>query len=366
MSGFDAQDAIVRLFLRLRRGYGLGLAEYRAALEAAEAGFAQDEAQFLELVGMLWCHSREQLVGMQDCWAKLQREEAAARSKADDFLKERPLPELDAADATDESASPKPLPGADLGALVESQPQPLSALPVQAPRSSVEWEESLDLRSNFPLSRRSMVYGWRSLRRMVAVGGRTELDVGATVDAVVRQGGYAAPVYRCRRRNLARLLLLIDQNGSMMPFHRFTRDLVETAQVESPLQPENVQVFYFQNVPGNHVYRDVYLTEPIALDEALADCDEDTSILVVSDGGAARGIRRQERIQATTRVLRKLKRRSPLLAWLNPLSVGRWEGSSAEILRYLVPMFAMDRVGFGNAIDVVRGVAAFEKEEGAV
>ncbi len=364
MSEFEAQDAITRLFLRLRRGYGLGLAEYRAALEAAEAGFAQDEAQFLELVGMLWCHSREQVAGMREGWAKLQREAAAARSKAEDFSKNRPLPEPDEADSTDKPSSPKPLPEAERAGLVESNPQPLSALPVQAPRSSVEWEESWDLRSNFPLSRRSMVYGWRALRRMVAVGGRTELDVEATVDAVVRQGGYAAPVYRCRRRNLARLLLLIDQNGSMMPFHRFTRDLVETAQVESPLQPENVQVFYFQNVPGNYVYQDVYLTKPIALDEALAGCDGDTSILIVSDGGAARGVRRQERIQETTRVLRKLKRRSPLLAWLNPLSAGRWEGSSAEILRYLVPMFAMDRVGFGNAIDVVRGVATLDGSEG--
>ena len=70
----------------------------------------------------------------------------------------------------------------------------------------------------------------------------------------------------------------------MMPFHRFTRDLVETAQFESPLATDNVLVFYFHNVPGSHLYRDLYLTTPIPTSEVLEQCG-DTSVLIVSDGG---------------------------------------------------------------------------------
>jgi len=143
----------------------------------------------------------------------------------------------------------------------------------------------------------------------------------------------------------------------MMPFHRFTRDLVETASAESFLLPENVQVFYFHNIPVEGVYRDVYLTDPIPLLEALVGCDSDTSVLIVSDAGAARGYRRQERIQETTRFLRRLRQRTTLIAWLNPMSQRRWMGSSAEILAYLVPMYAMDRLGFGDAIAALRGLA---------
>jgi uncharacterized protein len=353
---FDSQAALSQLFWRLKkRDFRLGVAEYQSGLEAVAAEFAVDEEAFLEMVGTLWCHRREQQVWIRQEWATLKKE-MEARSDEPKFPKN--LDRGSESSSSEDDQLPEPDP--DRQEPQQSQDLPsnstLSALPIQAPRDSAP-EMMLDLRANFPLSKRSMIYGWRSLKRMVADGSPTLLDEAATVAAYVNQGGiYTGPVYRRRSRNAARLVLLVDQNGSMVPFHRFTRDLVETAQSESPLEPENVRVVYFQNVPGEYVYDDRYLTEPIELAEVLADCDADTSVLVVSDGGAARGYRRQERIQATTRRLRQIKRRSQLLAWLNPFSEARWQGSSAEILRYLVPMFAMDRIGFGDAIDVLRGV----------
>jgi hypothetical protein len=150
-------------------------------------------------------------------------------------------------------------------------------------------------------------------------------------------------------------LLLVDQNGSMTPFHRFSRDLVETARDESTLQPEQVNVFYFHNVPAASVYKDLYLTEPIALEKVLASCDNETSVLIVSDAGAARGYRKLDRIRATTSFLFKLRRHTTLIAWLNPMPEERWIGSSAEIIANLVPMYEMDNDGLSNAIDIVRG-----------
>ena len=238
------------------------------------------------------------------------------------------------------------------------QPKPeVASLPVQAPFGPIEREGILPLQNYFPLSRRSMVYGWRFLQRPVADGCKTVLGIPATIQAVTEQGYYLAPVYRRQQHNAAKLVLLIDQNGSMMPFHRFARDLVETAQEESPLQKENVQVFYFHNVPASHVYQDLYLTSPVPIQEVLGQCDRETSVLIVSDAGAARGYRRQERIQETTRFLLQLQKQTHWVAWLNPMSRSRWVGSSAEILSYLVPMFPMDRLGFGDAIDVMRGVS---------
>jgi uncharacterized protein with von Willebrand factor type A (vWA) domain len=55
-----------------------------------------------------------------------------------------------------------------------------------------------------------------------------------------------------------------------------------------------------------------------------------------------------------------MRRRSTLIAWLNPMPQSRWQGSSAEILAYLVPMFAMDRLGFGDAIAALRGFVTAE------
>lgn len=357
MSQFNAEDWITQLFLRLRRrGYPLGVDEYRAALQAMEAGYAQDESALIEMAQILWCNSRSQQNQLVPIWQELQREAQrqeplpenqgdnketkATRSQSVDEVKAESLTSEETLTFQEQKATAK---------------QEVASIPIQA-FTPMEREGILPLQSYFPLSRRSMVYGWRFLQRPVADGCKNVLDIPATIQKVTEQGDYLEPVYRRQQRNKARLLLLIDQNGSMMPFHRFSRDLVETALEESPLEPDNIRVFYFHNVPTSHVYQDLYLTSPVPTQEVLAFCDRDTSVLIVSDAGAARGYRRQERIQETTRFLLKLQRQTPLVAWLNPMSRQRWMGSSAEILSYLVPMFQVDRLGFGEAIDVVRGV----------
>jgi uncharacterized protein with von Willebrand factor type A (vWA) domain len=104
-------------------------------------------------------------------------------------------------------------------------------------------EEPSALQAYYPISRRSMVYNWRYLRRPVPDGPQDVLDIAATVQQVARQGFYLSPVYKRRDRNDARLLLLVDQNGSMTPFHHFTCDLVETAKDESSLEPDHVMAF---------------------------------------------------------------------------------------------------------------------------
>ena len=134
---------------------------------------------------------------------------------------------------------------------------------------------------------------------------------------------------------------------------RFTRDLAETALDDSRL--EQVEVVYFHNVPGEYLYGDAYLTRPVKQEEVLSRCTNETSVLIVSDAGAARGCRRLPRIQATTEALFQLKQRSSLIAWLNPMPQARWTGASAQIIAHLAPMCQMDQDGLSRAIDIVRG-----------
>jgi uncharacterized protein with von Willebrand factor type A (vWA) domain len=53
--------------------------------------------------------------------------------------------------------------------------------------------------------------------------------------------------------------------------------------------------------------------------------------------------------------LLKLRQVTNLMAWLNPMPAERWDGTSADILANIVPMFEMDEDGLSNAIDIVRG-----------
>jgi uncharacterized protein len=166
---------------------------------------------------------------------------------------------------------------------------------------------------------------------------------------VARQGFYVAPVMRRQQVNQARLVLLIDQQGSMVPFHRWSRDLVETAIGDTTLA--SVSVFYFYNVPQEFLYEDEHLTKPIALTKVLEGIDDETSVVMVSDAGAARGRRDRSRIRETTRFVGKVRSRTDRVGWLNPMPIDRWERSGAEILAYLVPMRSMDRDGFMGLID---------------
>lgn len=235
--------------------------------------------------------------------------------------------------------------------------QQLTPLPVRSPYTPIDLENPPQLQAYLPVSRRSMAYTWRYLRRPLATGPADVLDVDATVEQVARQGFFLAPVYRRREVNQARLLLLIDRDGSMTPFHRLNRDLVETVDEGSTI-PE-IQVYYFHNVPVGCFYQDSHLTQPVSIEEVLAGCDRDTSVLIVSDAGAARGNRRMERIRETIKFLVHLKQRTNLIGWLNPMPRHRWEDTSAESIGYFIPMEQMDKDGFGNAIDIVRGQAIF-------
>jgi uncharacterized protein len=354
MSSFNPEDLITSTFISLRRsGFKLGVGELLAALQAVSGGFGETQEELAETLKILWCQSRSQQNQFDPIWKSLQT------TPVPKALEKNPeKPPNSKTNQQEIHEKEENFPPAPQKAVIELKPelQPeLSILPIQAPFSPVENEDTSVLQTYYPISRRSLVYNWRYLRRPVADGPKNVIDVNATIEEVTSQGFYLAPVYRRQERNNAHLLLLLDQNGSMTPFHRFERDLIETAMYESSLEPEKVNVFYFHNVPAASVYQDIYLTEPIALETVLGNCDNETSILIVSDAGAARGYRELKRIRATTNFLLKLKRYTSLIAWLNPMPEERWIGSSSEIIANLVSMYEMDNNGLSNAIDIIRG-----------
>ena len=59
------------------------------------------------------------------------------------------------------------------------------------------------------------------------------------------------------RVNKAELLLLIDQDGSMIPFHALSHRLAETALRGGLLGKAGI--YYFHNCPIEHLYHDSHL-----------------------------------------------------------------------------------------------------------
>ncbi|HIK06958.1 MAG TPA: hypothetical protein IGS40_20085 [Trichormus sp. M33_DOE_039] len=205
-----------------------------------------------------------------------------------------------------------------------------------------------------PLSRRQMKQSWRYLRRMVQEGVPTEIDVEATINNIGRQGVFLEPVLVPCRINRSKLVLLVDHDGSMIPFKNLSYQLTETAMRGGRL--DNTDIYYFHNCPIDYLYRDRYYQMPETIEDILNHLRlPHTSVLIFSDAGAARGSFNPEREEVTAQFLQQLKQQVRHIAWLNPIPRSRWLGTTAGKIAQLVPMFELSRQGLHNAIAVLRG-----------
>lgn len=350
-------DLLLPLFQHMRAsGLALGIAELLAARQAFAAGLGGVGEEGLgRLLRPLWCSSAAQNAELDALLHRLVLQQEQAHEQPP----EPPPPH---------SSEPPPAPPHEEPPPRETLPPPpvalpepapgIGPLPVRAPQTPEHLGAEQALALYTPVSRRAMAYTWRYLRRPVKDGPCDRLDLAATVERTARLGYFDRPVLGRRITDHGHLVLLVDQGGSMVPFHRLTRDLVQTAADSALVHVgRRVDIAHFHNVPPEQVYFDLHLTRPLALDRLLADCTPESSVLIASDAGAARGGLDRQRFTSTAKILVKLKQRCGAVAWLNPVPTERWSGSTAALIAAVVPMFPMDEDGFGNAVDVLRGQA---------
>jgi uncharacterized protein len=206
----------------------------------------------------------------------------------------------------------------------------------------------------FPVTQRQMKQIWRYFRRPVRQGLATELDIEATVRQIGRQGIFIEPIFISPRVNRASVIILIDQDGSMVPFHSLSMRLAETAIRGGRLG--KASVYYFHNCPKEYLYEDTYHQNAIPINDIFhADFEKQTTVLIFSDAGASRGGYSWERYQLTQHFLKKLQQRVQYIAWLNPMPKKRWLDTTAGEIANLIPMFEISIRGLQNAIGVLRG-----------
>ena len=205
----------------------------------------------------------------------------------------------------------------------------------------------------FPITRRQMKQSWRYLRRPTHEGPSVELDVDATINEIGRTGHLLKPVLVPRRQNRFELLLLNDQDGSMVPFHMLSRRLAATALRGGRLG--QADIYYFHNCPVEYLYRDTAFVEAELIQNVLHRRDKYTGVLIFSEAGAARGGLSIDRIKITKKFLHQLKQYTRYMAWLNPMPHSRWSRTTAGRIMELIPMFDISRRGLDNAISVLRG-----------
>lgn len=206
----------------------------------------------------------------------------------------------------------------------------------------------------FPVNRRQMKQSWRYLRCLAREGPAVELDLIGTVNEIGKHGIFLNPVFVPGRINRTQLLLLIDQDGSMIPFRTISRFLVETALQGSSLG--RAYTYYFHNCPTEYFYQDEARSLNEDIDTVLNQLNKlHTVALIFSDAGAVRGKFSQERYNLTSIFLERIRRKIRYIAWVNPMPKQRWVNTTAQEIAHLVPMFEINRQGFYSAISSLRG-----------
>ncbi len=378
-----------QLFEGLRcRGFPLTPDDLEALRQSLEAGFGWSSLESLrELCNSLWAKSRQEQEILTVLFNQL-----ALKEDEPWQLFSVPAEQGFDPDNSNQLEQKKPLD--------EPQPQDYKEIsvtksPTGLPTISLE-DVELSKRQfifvpQFPLNYREVAQTWRRLRHPVREGQPTELDVEATITRRSQLGIAVPVILRPRRRKVARLLLLVDRQGSMTPFHRFCEEVCKAIQQAGRL--EETAIYYFHNVPAEgaddyvleplskelflvldsilpqinprntdfidtaFVYDDSELLDPIPLKDVLQKNALDAFVVIISDAGAARNHYSVPRLLDTISFMKALRTYTLSYVWLNPLPKSYWKdknNTATQIARH-VPMFALEREGIQQAVNVLRG-----------
>ena len=341
---------LLDLFLRLRKaGLPVNIDDYLQILDAFQQGFGlKDKTTLKRLCYALWIRSDDERRLFDYHFDQIMT--PVIRSQ----LPDKPSPQTKGVASRIRELSTDEGQDASTTTLEEIEKKVVQA--IQTPElehetSSTKYDFSDEY---FPLTRQQMKQSWRYLRRLVRTGHPIELDIEATVQEVGRTGVFLEPVLTARPRHMARLLLLIDHGGSMVPFHMLSQRLVKTLLSEGA--SDEVDTYYFRNYPIEYLYCDIADQEYKSVEEVLADSNALwTGVLVFSDAGAARGSFSSDRIDETGSFIKLFTQSFRHMAWLNPVPREHWSGSTASIVKRSVPMFDLDNHGLDAAIDVLCG-----------
>jgi hypothetical protein len=355
----EREDMLFSIFEDLRRKrVPLGLPDYTVALSAVNAlTDAEDLEEIQDLCRLFWAKSFEDQLLFDETFAMhatryqtMQKKEKPAHAPPAGLIPHTPPP----------SNTPKFHPSVPTK---QQQPKPPSII---APRmrplaAGTLHPKTLQHRETFtyhltprpPLDKRDMASIWRKLRRLQREGLSSELDIQATTDALAQTGFLSQPVLQYYRRNQAKLVIMIDQGGSMEPFTLFLDAVLDSILRSGSLR--HIHIFYFHDTPEGYLYLSPILLGARSLESVLTEQCQNSSVLIISDAGAARGHYDSIRVQATKEFIDKLNMHTYLYSWLNPVPKARWAHTTAAYIAQHLPMFPLDWEGLNDTVNVLRG-----------
>ena len=222
-----------------------------------------------------------------------------------------------------------------------------------------------DFREDTILDIRSFQMAFRKLRQYSSrVDGQERvLDVDKTVDETCDNGGLLSLAYEKPRKNTVKVLLLIDSEGSMLPYSRLCNRLFQAVSRSNHFK--DLKIYYFHNA----IYDQLYTTPHCKIRDSVETTwvfnrlDSDYKVIFVGDaamapselyrpgGNAIIGLFNRE---TGMEWFQKFKKRFNKQIWLNPIEKSSWEytyGSrTIHDIGEVFPMFELTLDGLEKGI----------------
>jgi uncharacterized protein len=152
-------------------------------------------------------------------------------------------------------------------------------------------------------------------------------------------------------RQKSRLLILVDRQGSMTPFSLLIKAIINSLSQEK--LSDRTCFYYFHDCPEDFFYRDSHLFDAVPTAFVLDKQAKESSVLIISDAGSARGFYDQERVANTKLFIEIISRYTSRYVWLNPMPKNRWQRTTAEDIANMISMFPLNCEGLNYAVNIL-------------
>jgi uncharacterized protein with von Willebrand factor type A (vWA) domain len=231
-------------------------------------------------------------------------------------------------------------------------------------RSAVKvWDkrEFANLDDKVELGTRNIKIALRRLRKFARRGAPDELALADTIDATARSGGWLDIKMQAERRNVVKVLLLLDIGGSMDDHVKTCEELFSAARTEF----KHLEHFYFHNFVYEALWKDNRrrFNEHKATTEVIRTYGPDYKLILVGDATMspyeithAGGSVEHWNAEPGTVWLERLMKHYPKFAWLNPVPQARWrQTASIDMTRDMLEgrMYPLTLTGLDQMIDAL-------------
>ncbi|MCX7769822.1 MAG: VWA containing CoxE family protein [Proteobacteria bacterium] len=217
-----------------------------------------------------------------------------------------------------------------------------------------------NLREDVNIDERNIALALKKLRHFQHIGIEEEVSLDETIDATAKNFGDIEIIFKRNRINNIKLLLFIDNGGSMEPYRERVEKLFSIAK--NLRYFKDFKHFYFHNCIYDNLYTDTELWKSIPTYKVLQEFDGDWKVIIIGDAlmspyelyNSFQFIYRLERTGTTgIEWLNTLNKHFRKAIWLNPISQVQWQHQTVKAIKNIFPMFPLTVEGLEEGIKVL-------------